>query len=293
MSEQRRILEGIRVVEVASYIFGPAAATVMSDFGADVIKIERPEGDAHRRLSYMAPLPVADMNYLWLLDGRNKRSVVLDLAEPAGLEVLYKLIRKADVFITNYLPEVLEKLHLTYEELSVLNSRLVFAHATGFGERGPERNNPGFDLTGYWGRSGLMDCVRHAGSDPAMSLVGMGDHPSAMSLFGAIMLGLYDRERTGRGVKVYSSLVANGVWSNSGMLQAEMCGARYYPMTTRATAFNPLTNHYVTSDGKRILFCLLTPDRDFARLSRALDNPTSAPSRSLPPLKREPGIPRS
>ena len=282
MSAQRRILEGIRVVEVASYIFGRAAATVMSDFGADVIKVERAEGDAYRRLAYMAPIPAADINYLWVLDGRNKRSVVLDLADPAGLEVLQKLIARADVFVTNYLPGVLERLHLTYEELSAHNSRLVYAHATGFGDRGTERNNPGFDLTAYWGRSGLMDCVHNADSDPAMSLVGMGDHPSAMSLFGAIMLALYDRERTGKGVKVYSSLAANGVWSNSGMLQAEMCHARYYPRTTRATAFNPLVNHYVTSDGKRILFCLMAPDRDFARLSRALDTPISATSRSLP-----------
>jgi len=273
MGGQRRILEGIRVVEVATHVFAPAAATVMSDFGAEVIKIERPEGDAHRRLAATPPLPVAEMNYCWLLDGRNKRSVVLNLAEPAGLEVLHKLVRTADVFVTNYLPAVLEKLHLTYAELAPLNSRLVYAHATGYGERGPERNKPGFDLTAYWGRSGLMESVRHAGVDPCMSVVGMGDHPSAMSLFGAIMLGLYDRERTGRGVKVSSSLVANGVWANSGLLQSEICGARPYPMTTRATAFNPLINHYVTRDGKRILFCLLTPERDFARLSCALGCP--------------------
>ncbi len=146
----------------------------------------------------------------------------------------------------------------------------VYAHATGYGERGPECNKPGFDLTAYWGRSGLMESVRHGGMDPAMSVVGMGDHPSAMSLFGAIMLALYDRERTGCGGKVSSSLAANGAWANSGLLQSQICGARYYPMTTRTTAFNPLINHYVTRDGRRILLCLLTPERDFARLSCAL-----------------------
>ena len=273
MTEQRRILDGIRVVEVASHIFGPAASAVMSDFGADVIKIEPPGGDAYRRLSSTPPLPVSEMNYCWLLDNRNKRSVALDLGEPRGLEILQKLVRKADVFVTNYLPAVLEKLRLTHEDLAPLNERLIYAHATGYGDRGPECNKAGYDLTAYWGRSGLMECVRPGGMDPAMSVVGMGDHPSAMSLFGAIMLALYDRERTGRGSKVYSSLAANGAWCNSGLLQAQICGARYYPLTTRTTAFNPLINHYVTRDGKRILFCLLNPDRDFHRLSHALGCP--------------------
>jgi len=267
------ILEGIRVVDVASHIFGPAAATVMSDFGADVIKIEPPRGDAHRRLAKNIPLPVCDIDYCWELDNRNKRSVVLDLAQPEGRENLYKLVRKADVFVTNYLPAVLERLRLTYDHLGPLNSRLVYAHATGYGERSEERNKPGFDLTAYWGRSGLMECVRNGGMDPAMSVLGMGDHPSAMTLFGAIMLALYDRERTGRGGKVSSSLAANGAWTNSGLLQAEMCSAQFYPAKTRTTTYNPLINHYVTRDGKRILLCLLTADRDFVRLSHALGCP--------------------
>src|SRR5579864_2803439 len=147
MAEPRRILDGIRVVEVATHVFGPAAATVMSDFGAEVIKIERPEGDAHRRLAATPPLPVAEMNYCWLLDGRNKRSVVLNLAEPAGREILYKLVRTADVFVTNYLPAVLDKLNIAWADLEPLNARLVYAHATGYGERGAECNKPGFDLT--------------------------------------------------------------------------------------------------------------------------------------------------
>ncbi len=122
MSEQRHILDGIRVIDVASHVFGPAAATVMSDFGADVIKIERPEGDAHRRLSYTPPLPVAEMNYCWLLDNRNKRSVVLNLTESKGLQALYQLVRRADVFVTNYLPAVLEKLHIAYGRPSAASS---------------------------------------------------------------------------------------------------------------------------------------------------------------------------
>jgi crotonobetainyl-CoA:carnitine CoA-transferase CaiB-like acyl-CoA transferase len=273
MSGQKRILEGIRVIEVASHVLGPSAAVVMSDFGADVVKVEPPRGDEYRRMPSNPPLPVCEMNYCWLLDNRNKRSVVLDLAEPAGLRSLRKLVRRADVFITNYLPAVLEKLRITYDDLAPINPRLVYAHGTGYGERGTERDKPGFDLTAYWGRSGLMENVRYADADPAMSLLGMGDHPSGMSLFGAIMLALYGRERTGRGSKVSTSLAANGVWSNSGLLQAELCGARHYPFFTRTTAFNPLINHYVTRDGKRILFCLLSPDRDFVRLSRALGRP--------------------
>ncbi len=194
-ASQPSLLAGIQVVEVATYIFAPAAATVMSDFGADVIKIEPPQtGDPYRFLAKTPPMPVAPIDYCWALDGRNKRSVVLDLKKPQALEVLLKLLERADVFVTNYKPSVLVRLRLTYDELRSRFPRLVYAQATGYGERGPDVNKPGYDMSAYWARSGLMDAAANADGEPCLSLAGMGDHPSAMALFGGIMLALYRRK---------------------------------------------------------------------------------------------------
>jgi crotonobetainyl-CoA:carnitine CoA-transferase CaiB-like acyl-CoA transferase len=274
MDEPRGILAGIRVVEVATYVFAPGAATVMSDFGAEVIKVERPGiGDPYRYLSQLRPMPASEMNYCWLLDGRNKRSIVLDLAAAAGREVLLRLVATADVFITNCQRSVLRKLALEYDDLAPLCPRLVYAHATGYGEEGEEVEKPGFDLTAYWARSGLMDSVHSGDAHPGISVAGMGDHPSALALFGAILLALYDRERSGRGAAVSSSLAANGAWANSCLVQAALCGAVRYLPRTRTTPVNPLVNHYVTRDGKRFIFCLIQAEKDWPALARALGLP--------------------
>ncbi|HEY7545639.1 MAG TPA: CoA transferase [Blastocatellia bacterium] len=267
---EKGILDGIRVIEAATYIFGPAAATVMSDFGAEVIKVERPgTGDPYRYLSYIRPMPVSEVNYCWLLDGRNKKSIALNLARESGRQVLIKLIETADVFITNYQPSVLDKLKLNYEDIKPINERLIYAHATGYGEEGDEIEKPGFDMTALWARSGLMDAVYDAEGQPALSVAGMGDHPSAMTLFGGILLALYQRERTGRGAKVSNSLMANGAWANSCLLQAALCQATPYTRGTRASAFNPMVNHYTSRDGKRFIFCLIQAEKDWPALCRA------------------------
>lgn len=274
MNQDNHILSGIRVIEVATYVFAPAAATVMSDFGAEVIKVERPRiGDPYRYLSFVRPMPVAEMNYCWLLDGRNKQSIALDLQTEAGREVLLKLVATADVFITNFQPSVLAHHRLTYEDLQPHNERLIYAQASGYGEAGDEVEKPGYDMTAFWARSGLMNAVHDAGGEPALSVAGMGDHPSAMILFGAIMLALYQRERTGRGAKVSSSLLAAGAWANSCLIQAALCNATAYTRRTRATAFNPLVNHYVTRDGRRFIFCLIQADKDWPNLCRAIGQP--------------------
>jgi formyl-CoA transferase len=267
---QQGILSGIRVIEMATYVFGPGAATVMSDFGAEVIKVERPKiGDTYRYLSYLPPMPVAEMNYCWILDGRNKKSIALDLSNAEGRDILLKLIESADVFITNYQPSVLEKLQLRYEDVEAINKGLIYAHATGYGEKGDEVEKPGFDMTAYWARSGLMDAVHDGDAEPALSVAAMGDHPSAMALFGGILLALLNRQKNGRGTKVSSSLMANGAWANGCLIQAALCNAIPYKPRTRATAVNALVNHYVTRDQRRFIFCLIQPD-DWMRLFKAI-----------------------
>jgi crotonobetainyl-CoA:carnitine CoA-transferase CaiB-like acyl-CoA transferase len=268
------ILSGLKVVDCGTYIAGPAAAAVMSDFGAEVIKIERPpHGDPYRYLPLVPGMPEGNTDYCWILDGRNKRSLSLDLGSGAGRDVLLKLVAAADVFITNYQPALAEKFHVTWEDLAPLNPRLVYAYVTGYGEQGPGAGQPGYDATAFWARSGLMANMHYADADPVQSPPGFGDHPTSMALFGAIALALYERQRTGRGMKVATSLMANGAWSNACLIQAAICGARFLPRWTRRTAVNPLVNHYVARDGVRLFFTLLDPKKDWVNLCRAIGRP--------------------
>ncbi|HUC12501.1 MAG TPA: CoA transferase [Stellaceae bacterium] len=252
------VFDGLKVIDCASFIAGPAAATVMSDFGARVVKIEPPGmGDPYRRRAQPPIGPGLAGNPGFVLDGRNKRSLALDLRLPEGQGVLRRLVAAADVFITNYPPPVRRRLGITYDELAPLNERLIYASFTGYGETGPEADKPGFDATAWWARSGLMHLVR-AGEEasPARSLPGMGDHPSAMGTYGAIVTALYHRERTGTGAYVGSSLLANGLWANGCSVQAALCGEKVVPQPPRERGVNALRIHYRCRDHRWILLSI-------------------------------------
>jgi len=266
------IFEGLKVLDCASFIAAPAAATVLSDFGAEVIKIEPPgTGDPYRNLPNLPGYPHSEHNYAWLLEARNKRSLALDLSKSEGQAVLHRLAAEADVFITNFPPAVRGRLGLTYDELAPLNPRLIYASFTGYGEKGEEANKPGFDSNAYWARSGLMDLVRaDAHTTPARSVAGMGDHPCAMALYGAIVTALYRRERTGKGAHVSSNLMANGIWANSVLAQAKLCGAKFGERRSREHALNAVVNHYHCRDGRWIILSLLNEDRQWPALARCL-----------------------
>jgi crotonobetainyl-CoA:carnitine CoA-transferase CaiB-like acyl-CoA transferase len=268
-----RIFDGLKVIDCASFIAGPAAATVMSDFGAEVIKIEPPgSGDPYRRRAI--PLPERPLNPGFILDGRNKKSLALDLRAEAGRAVLYRLVEGADVFITNYPPPVRQRLKITYEDLAPRNARLIYASFTGYGEVGPEANKPGFDATAWWARTGLMHLVR-AGEEatPARSLPGMGDHPSAMGTYGAIVTALYQREKTGKGNYVSSSLLANGLWANGCSVQAALCGDRVVPQPPREAAQNALRTHYRCRDGRWLLLSIASDEWRWDKFKSCLDDP--------------------
>lgn len=266
------IFEGLKVLDCASFIAAPAAATVLSDFGAQVIKIEPPgSGDPYRNLPNLPGYPHSEHNFAWLLEARNKRSLALDLSKPEGQAVLHRLAAEADVFITNFPPAVRGRLGIAYAELAPLNERLIYASFTGYGEKGEEANKPGFDSNAYWARSGLMDLVRaDTTTTPARSVAGMGDHPCAMALYGAIVTALYKRERTGKGSHVASNLMANGVWANGVMAQAKLCGAKFSERRPREHALNAVTNHYKCRDGRWIILSLLNEDRQWPALARCL-----------------------
>lgn len=272
MDSDQKPFDGIKVLDCASFIAAPAAATVLSDFGAEVIKIEPIEGDPYRGLWRFPGSPPADRNYPWELDSRNKRSLAIDLKRPEGVKVLHRLTQQADVLITNLPLPVRKRLSLGYETIGVLNPRLIYASFTAYGETGPEANKTGFDGTAYWARSGLMDMVRadHT-APPTRATAGMGDHPSAIALFGAIVTGLYRRERTGLGGLVSTSLLANGLWANSVQVQAMFSGVQYAPRQPRHLAPNPLGNIYRCRDGRWLSLIILNEVKELDSLLTVLD----------------------
>lgn len=272
------LLEGLHVVDLASFIAGPAAATVLGDFGADVVKVEPPHtGDSYRTLSRVPPNPRVDgVNYPWQLDNRNKRSLALDLKSPGARDVTERLVRWADVLVTNFPPRTRARLGLEYDDLAPLNPRLVYADVTGFGEEGPDAHLPGFDVTAYWARTGLMDVTRQRDAAPAMNPFGSGDHPTAITLFAGIMTALYRRERTGRGARVTASLIAEGAWAAGMWLQAVLVGAKGPRPVDRTDPPNALANAYRTADDRWLLLAFANEDKQVPLFLRAIGHPEAA-----------------
>jgi crotonobetainyl-CoA:carnitine CoA-transferase CaiB-like acyl-CoA transferase len=251
-------LAGIKVLDVSSFIAAPAACTTLGDWGADVIKIEPPgSGDPHRTSYQSANYPKAAANFPWQLDGRNKRSLALDLKNAEARTVLDRLIAQADVMVVNFPRPVRSRLRLHWEDVKPINPRLIYASLTGYGETGPEADTPGFDNNAFFARSGILDALRYEGQPPAFSLPAQGDRSTAMALVAAIMIGLYRRQRTGKGGWVGTSLYANGVWSTGTMAAGALLGATLPPRPPRERPRNALTNQYVAKDGR--WFTLLIP----------------------------------
>lgn len=268
------IFSGLRVIDAATYIAGPSSTTILGDFGAEVIKLEPPGGDAFRALSTMPGQPRGDTDYPWVLDNRNKRGLVLDLKKPEAQAVLHRLIRETDVFVTNAVPRLRASLGITPEALAALNPRLIYAALTAYGEAGPDAGKTGFDSTAFWAGSGLMDLVRaDASAPPARSVAGQGDHPTGLALYGAIVTALYRRERTGQGGFVHVALQGAGLWSNGFMVQAALDGATFTPRPPRDNAPNALGNLYQAGCGRWFLLALLNEPRQWPALLQVLGNP--------------------
>ena len=262
---------GLKVLDVASFIAAPAAAAVLADFGADVIKVEPPAGDSQRRLGSVPPCPRAQANYCWHLANRNKRGMAIDLKSPGATTILRRLVEWADVVITNFPHGTRERLHLGYDEVSGWNPRVIYADVTGFGDAGPDANLPGFDLTAYWARSGLLSSTRDAGAPPTVPVPGSGDYATAMGLYGAIVTALYRRERTGKGADVGTSLLAAGVWAAGTFVAGVLAGGRTYGLHNPTAPTNPLMNPYQSSDGR--WFMLVASPPHWPGLANAVGRP--------------------
>ena len=269
MSDTELLFDGLKVLDVGSWIAGPVAATMLADYGAEVIKIELPgPGDGYRQFAHTPGIPDAgEVNYTWLMDARNKRSLTLNLKDPRGKAILDRLIEDCDVYVTNQPQSLRRSLGLTYEDLAAQNPRLIYASLTAYGETGPEQDREGFDLVAYWARSGLMDLVRQPNATPNQSLPGMGDHPTAVALYASIVTALLRRERTGKGSKVHTSLLGNGLWAASCLAQAQLAGADF---SLWYKGRGPTRVLYEAADGRWLQFSMVRSRTEFSAMLEVL-----------------------
>ena len=268
------LLKGIKVIDAASFIAGPASTTILSDFGADVIKIEPPKiGDSLRHLIMRTRRvnPQSERDYCWHLTSRNKKSLALDLNSEKGQEILRELVKDSDVFVTNMPEKTRQKLKIRAEDLLPINDRLVYGSLTGYGEDGEDSHRTAFDVLAWWARSGLMDVVRPSdNSSPGSIPIGMGDQPSGVALFASIMTALYRREKTGKGGEVYTSLMANGAWSNGSYIQAGLFNADF-PDRQIEAPLHPFGGRYKTKDGRFLLLAIIDAAKEWPKFLKAMN----------------------
>ena len=274
-----RLLQGIRVVEASTMIMVPAVGVLMADYGAEVIKLEPPEGDLNRRGTHTPGMPLHDKNaeYPFIVVNRGKRGLALDMKAPEARDIFRRLIERADVFLTNHRPQALERLGMTWPELQKLNPRLIYAHGTGYGDEGPEADRPGYDSVSYWARSAMEASLFPFPDGWLGSLgYGTGDQPSGMALFSAVLMALLARERTGKGTRVSVSLLASGAWSNAVMIQAKLLGAQFLPRVPREQARSFTSVYYKAGDKRIFKMSIVDHQRHWPNICKVIGKPELA-----------------
>jgi crotonobetainyl-CoA:carnitine CoA-transferase CaiB-like acyl-CoA transferase len=260
-------MEGIKVVEVGMWVAGPACAGILGDWGADVVKIEPPEGDPFRAL--LSGI-VEHVNPPFELDNRNKRSVGLNLSTDEGRALAAQLVDEADVFVTNARPSALARAGLDHATVSQRNPRLVYAHVTGYGLDGPERDRAAYDVGAFWSRAGVAASLAPEGTPLPYQRGGMGDHMAGLAAAGAVSAAPFHRERTGEGQLVSVSLLRIGMYLLGwDVNMSARLGAPTLPMTV-AAAPNPMITGYTAGDGRRFWLLGLQGDRLWPDLLRAI-----------------------
>ena len=268
------ILEGIRVVEAASMVFVPSAAAVLADYGAEVIKVEAPPGGDIHRYGHLSPgMPESTIPYAFQVENRNKKSIVLNLKEEEGRRILRELVAGADVFLTNYRPGALKKLKMTYKDLQAVNPRLIYGYGSGYGDTGPEADKPGYDMVSFWSRSGIEAQAFPLNDWLGPLPYGAGDRPSGMHLTIAILLALYDREKTGKGARVSTSLLHSGVWTNATMVSAALCGAQFRGRVPREESYNFTYIYYLPKNLRPFKLNIHDQAKGWAPFCRAVGRP--------------------
>ena len=262
-----KVMDGVRVLEVAQFTFTPAAGAVLSDWGADVIKIEHPvRGDAQRGIVMLQRLAVNQhRNMLMQHPNRGKRSVGLDLSNPEGVEMLYELAKKCDVFLTNYLPAQRQKLKIDVEHIRKVNPNIIYARGSAHGDKGPERDQGGFDSTADWARGGSATLVSPEDLGGPLTQPGpaYGDTIGGMFIAGGIAAALFHRERTGEATELDVSLLSSGIWATACSvdvaLELGMVPFKNAMPKSGSGGANPFVGVFKTSDGRAINLTVLTP----------------------------------
>ena len=278
MEDVKRPLEGIKVVEMATFIAVPAVGRILADLGAEVIKIESAKGD---NLRYTAPNegrpsdPHEDTNFD--LENGGKKGIVVDLRTDKGREVLFKLLDDADVFLTNWRPQALARKNLTYDDLKGRYPSLVYASLTGYGEKGPDKDLPGFDFTAFFARGGVLGTLFDKDSLPMLTIAGFGDHQVGLYLASGVLAALYRAKQTGQGDRVVVSLFHSAIWDVSLMLQSNQYGdpATQFPLSRR-TLPNPLVVAHKTKDNKWLQIAMPQYNRHYPIFMRAIGHPEMA-----------------
>ena len=267
-------LEGVKVIELAVWVAGPAAGGILADWGADVVKIEPPTGDPARQYQQMlgGDMPT---NPVFELDNRSKRSVVLDLRTDKGRELAFELFERADVFVTNVRAAALERLGIGYDAVRARAPHLVYALITGYGMTGPDADRPAYDIGAFWSRSGMASLLSPAGGagEPPFQRGGMGDHTVAMTTVAAINAALLARSRTGEGQLVSTSLLRQGTYTIGFDLNLTLMWGLHLQLGQRTSMRNPAMNHYVAGDGKRFWIIGQEAARHWPALARVVGRP--------------------
>jgi crotonobetainyl-CoA:carnitine CoA-transferase CaiB-like acyl-CoA transferase len=277
-----QVMKGVRVLEVAQFWFVPSAGAVLSDWGADVVKIEHPErGDGQRGLGTSGiSTEIAGVDFLVQQPNRGKKSVALDFGKPEGLELLYRLAARSDVFLTNFLPEARARLRIDVEHIRAVNPKIVYVRGHGQGARGPEANIGGYDASSFWARGGICDALTPAGAEqPTGQRAAFGDGIGGMTIAGGIAAALFHRERTGEPTVVDISLLATAMWvlspdiTASALLPANMPAL---PRADRKQNFNPVVNSYKTKDERWLMLVHLQADRYWPDFCQRIGRPDLA-----------------
>lgn len=263
-----RLLEGVRVLEVATWIAVPACGALLADLGATVVKVESPTGDVWRATTRRQGTGFPG-NPAFQVDNRGKQSIAVNLETAGGRDVVRRLLAQSDVFTTNLVSRRRQRYGLTYDEVATLNPRLVYLAFSGYGEEGPERDRLGFDFTAFWARSGMLEAMTEPGSPPPSPPGSTGDHATAPLLLAGILGALYEREKSGEGQQVSTSLLNSALWALSSDLQQTLITREPLPHTTRLDA-NPMRNTYRDQAGT--WFMLMAPEeRDWPKVCTAID----------------------
>jgi crotonobetainyl-CoA:carnitine CoA-transferase CaiB-like acyl-CoA transferase len=266
-------LEGVRVVELALWVAGPGAGGILADWGADVVKVESPAGDPARQFHRMLGGSADDVNPVFELDNRGKRSVAVDLGDERGRAVVERLLGDADVFVSNVRPGALGRLGLDPDEVVAAHPRLVYAMITGYGLEGPDAGRAAYDVGAFWSRAGIAEALRAPGGPLPFQRAGMGDHSVAMTAVAMIGAALLERSRTGRGQVVSTSLLRQGAYTIGFDVNVALMWGRTIQGGVRETMPSPTVNNYTAGDGRPFWFVGLQGERHWPALARAVDRP--------------------